>query len=118
MQDVAAIVVDIAVIDPKSKVLITDCQLAQLNGAPLPPGCQQPAQYPVLVDYSAGMTPGQLLAQWQAALDANIYPNGIKLSQSARAGIRIYERYFYLSSPTLITVVNSGSPTPTPTPGP
>ena len=103
MQDVAAIVVDIAVIDPKSRMLVTDCQLAQLNGAPLPPGCQQPAQYPVLVDFAAGMTPGQLLAQWQAALDANIYPNGIKLLQPARAGIRVYERYLYLSPPNLQT---------------
>ena len=35
MQDVSAIVVDIAVIDPKSKVLISDCLLAKLNGASL-----------------------------------------------------------------------------------
>jgi hypothetical protein len=103
MQDIAAVVVDIAVIDPKSRVLVTDCQLAQLNGAPLPAGCQQPAQYPVLTDFAANMTPGQLLAQWQAALDANVYPNGIKLSQPARAGIRVYERYLYLSPPNLQT---------------
>src|SRR5206468_4084035 len=63
MQDVAAVVVDIAVIDPKSRVLVTDAQLARLNGAD--------GQPPVLVDYTAGMTPGQLLAQWRAALDAN-----------------------------------------------
>ena len=31
MQDVAAIVVDIAVIDPKSKVLLTDAQLATFS---------------------------------------------------------------------------------------
>src|SRR5258708_15572668 len=31
MQDVSAIVVDIAVIDPKSKVLLTDAQLATLS---------------------------------------------------------------------------------------
>ena len=37
MQDVAAVVVDIAVIDPKSKVLISDCLLAKLNGAAPPP---------------------------------------------------------------------------------
>jgi hypothetical protein len=99
MQDVAAVVVAIAVIDPKSRVLVTDCQLAQLNGAPLPPGCQQPAQYPVLVDYASGMTPGQLLAQWRAALDANT----IGLPQPAISGIRVYERYMYISPPTLLT---------------
>jgi type II secretory pathway pseudopilin PulG len=99
MQDVAAIVVDVAVIDPKSRSLITDCQLAQLNGAPLPPGCPQPPQYPVLIDYAAAMTPGQLLAQWRAALDAN----AVGLPLPAISGIRVYERYMYLSPPTLLT---------------
>jgi hypothetical protein len=114
MQDVAAIVVVIAVIDPQSKVLVTDCQLAQLNGAPLPAGCQQPTQYPVLIDWgdpSCGTnctqskwqtTPGLLLAQWNAALDANIAPNGIGLPPPARAGIRVYERVLYLPPPTLL----------------
>jgi hypothetical protein len=91
MQDVAAIVIDIAVIDPKSRVLVTNAQLARLNGAD--------GQSPVLVDYAAGMTPGQLLAQWRAALDANT----VGLPLPAISGIRIYERYFYLSSPTLLT---------------
>jgi hypothetical protein len=102
MQDVAAIVVIIAVIDPTSRVLVTDCQLAQLNGAPLPAGCQQPAQYPVLIDWGNmtcatcpttadpwQRTPGLLLAQWNAALDANISPNGIGFPPPARAGIRV-----------------------------
>jgi hypothetical protein len=98
MQDVIAVVVDIAVIDPKSRVLVNDCQLAQLNGAPLPPGCQTSAQYPVLVDFAPGMAPGQLLAQWRAALDAN----AIGLPPPAISGIRVYERYLYLSPPTLV----------------
>jgi prepilin-type N-terminal cleavage/methylation domain-containing protein len=105
MKDVAAIVVAIAVIEPKSKVLVSDCQLAQLNGAPLPPGCPTPAQYPVLIDWGnttcAGCptqtqwqtTPGLLLAQWRAALDANT----LGLPTAAISGIRLYERYFYLS---------------------
>jgi type II secretory pathway pseudopilin PulG len=91
MQDVAAVVVAIAVIDPKSKVLVTDAQLARLNGAD--------GQPPVLVDYAAGMTPGQLLAQWRAALDLNT----VGLSRPAISGIRVYERYLYLSPPTLLT---------------
>ena len=91
MQDVAAVVVVIAVIDPQSKVLVTNAQLARLNGADGSP--------PVLVDYAAGMTPGQLLAQWRAALDANT----AGLVPQAISGIRVYERYLYLSPPTLIT---------------
>jgi hypothetical protein len=96
MQDVAAIVVDIAVIDPTSKALLdtvdpTGAKLARLNGAD--------GQPPVLVDYAAGMTPGQLLARWRAALDAN----AIGLPPPAISGIRLYERYLYLSPPNLQT---------------
>ncbi len=89
MRDVTAIIADIAVIDPKSKVLVTDAQLARLNGAD--------GGAPVLVDYTAGMTPGQLLASWRAALDANISPNGLGLPAQVISGIRVYERFFYLN---------------------
>jgi len=96
MQDVAAIVVDIAVIDPKSKALLdtvdpTGAKLRRLNGAD--------GSAPVLVDYAAGMAPGQLLANWRAALDANT----VGLPQPAVSGIRLYERYLYLSPPNLQT---------------
>lgn len=84
MQDVAAVVVDIAVIDPKSKVLLQDAQITSLGGQ--------------LVDYSASMAPGQLRAQWQNTLNANT-----SLPRPAISGIRLYERYFYLSPPTLLT---------------
>jgi hypothetical protein len=49
----------------------------------------------VLVDYDAStMTnPGQLLAAWRTAIDAN----SISLPAPAISGIRLYERYFYLS---------------------
>jgi hypothetical protein len=56
--------------------------------------------------------PGLLRAQWRAALDANT----IGLPASAISGIRVYERYFYLSSPTLDSFVLIGGPSPTPTP--
>jgi hypothetical protein len=103
MQDVSTIIVDIAVADPKSKVLLTDAQLARLNGADRQP--------PALIDWGnttcAGCptqtqwqrTPGLLVAQWRAALDANA--TGLPLSTIA--GIRLYERYLYLSPPTLLT---------------
>jgi hypothetical protein len=72
-------------------VLVADAQLARLNGADGLP--------PVLVDYAAGMTPGQLLAQWRAALDTN----AVGLPRPAISGIRVYERYFYLRPPILLT---------------
>jgi hypothetical protein len=108
MQDVAAIVVVIAVIDPTSRTLVTDAQLARLNGA------DGQAQGPALIDWGNTTctgcpiqtdwqtTPGLLLAQWSAALDANISPNGIGLPAPARAGIRVYERVLYLPPPTLL----------------
>jgi type II secretory pathway component PulJ len=95
MQDVSAIVVDIAVIDPRSRTLVSDCLLSKFNGAPPPAGCSHGA--PLLVDYSVGMAPGQLLASWRSAIDANA--GG--LPRPAISGIRLYERFFYLSPPTL-----------------
>jgi hypothetical protein len=89
MQDVSAIVVDIAVIDPKSKLLLRDADIVTFttSGA---------ANF--LSDYASGMVPGQLRAQWQNTL------NGItSLPRPAISGIRVYERYFYLSTPTLLT---------------
>jgi hypothetical protein len=82
IQDVAAVVVDIAMIDPKSNVLLTDSQITALAGQ--------------LNDYSAGMVPGQLLANWQSTLDSNT-----SLPRPAISAIRLRERYFYLSPSTL-----------------
>jgi hypothetical protein len=96
MQDVAAVVVDIAVIDPKSKVLLTDAQVGALAnslidwGTTSCPGCPTQAQWQA--------TPGLLQAQWRAALDGNT-----TLPRPALSGIRLYERRFYLSPPTLLT---------------
>jgi Tfp pilus assembly protein PilV len=78
----AAIIVDIAVIDPKSKVLLTDAQITTLAGQ--------------LVDYAAGMVPGRLRINWQNTLDANT-----TLPRPALSGIRLYERFIYLSPPIL-----------------
>jgi hypothetical protein len=81
MQDIAAIVVDIAVIDPKSKVLLTDLQITSLAGQ--------------LVDFANNMVPGQLRNTWQNTVNANT-----TLPRPALSGIRLYERFFYLS-PTI-----------------
>jgi hypothetical protein len=85
LRDVAAIIADIAVIDPKSRVLLNDpnSQLTNLAGQ--------------MGDYSSGMVPGQLLANWRAAVDANIYPNGLGLPAQVISGTRVYERFFYLN---------------------
>ena len=96
LSQIAAIVVDIAVIDPKSKVLISDCLLSKLNGAPPPTGCGG-TQTLALVDYTAGMTPGQLLTNWRNVIDTNT----IGAPRLPVSGIRLYERFIYLSPPTL-----------------
>jgi hypothetical protein len=77
MRDVAAIIIDIAAIDSKSKVLLTDPQIASLAGQ--------------LGDYSSGMVPGQLLANWRTTIDTSGLP------PTAISGIRVYERFFYLN---------------------
>jgi hypothetical protein len=83
LSQIAAIIVDIAVIDPKSKVLLTDEQItslaAQLIDSPF--------------DINA-RPPGYLRTQWQSTLDANT-----TLPRAAISGIRVYERFFYLSPP-------------------
>jgi hypothetical protein len=98
MQDVAAIIVDIAMIDPRSKVLVTDAQIATFS---------TPGNAHFLADYSSGMTPGQLRTQWQNKLNGIIDPNSPDydptMPRAAIPGIRLYERSFYLSPPTLNT---------------
>ncbi|MGB9476570.1 MAG: hypothetical protein WCE87_16010, partial [Candidatus Udaeobacter sp.] len=80
---IAAIVVDIGIIDPKSKVLLSDSQVAAFA---------MPGDPNFLSDYISGMRPGQLVAQWQNTL------NGItSLPRPAISGIRLYERFFYLA---------------------
>ena len=90
IKDVAAIVVAIAVLDPRSKVLLTDSQIATLAGR--------------LVDFdysnAGGWVPGQLLSTWQTALNSIMDPNSPNFDQTmprqAIQGVRLYERYFYL----------------------
>lgn len=80
LRDVAAIGVVIAVADAKSWGLVTNDQLAQLAAQ--------------MKDFSTCDTPkpGDLEAQWQQA----IHDSG--LPRIAASGIRIYRRWFYLSS--------------------
>ena len=85
MQDVSAIVVDIALIDPKSKVLLTDAQVATFA---------TPGNANFLAKFTTGMTPGQLRNLWQNKV------NGVtSLPRPALSGVRLYERFFYLPPP-------------------
>lgn len=77
MQDVAAICVSIGTIDPTSRVLVSDSQLTALAGR--------------MNDFTASMKPGDLLAQWQSALDSTT-----DIARPTVSAIRIYQRYFHL----------------------
>jgi len=80
LQDVAGISVVIAVIDPKSLVLVTQAQLAGLSEQ--------------MQDFATGMNPGDLEAQWSAAINSSA--NG--LPRIAASAIRVYRHDFYLAS--------------------
>jgi hypothetical protein len=93
MQDVSAIVVDLAVIDPKSKALLTNAQLATFSTS---------GGTNFLSDYATNMVPGQLGTQWQNTVNNALDPvTGMPLPRSALSGIRLHERFIYLSPPTL-----------------
>ena len=89
MQDVSAIVVDIAVIDPKSQVLVNDAQIATLAAKLIDYGATTPAVGCSTPNWNNA---GELRRQWQCALDGT---TGIP--RQAMSGIRVYERAFYLS---------------------
>ena len=89
MQDVSAIVVDIAVIDPRSQVLLNDQQIATIAGTLIDYGATTPAVGCSTPNWNNA---GELRRQWQCALDGT---TGIP--RQAMSGIRVYERAFYLS---------------------
>jgi hypothetical protein len=81
LQDVSAIIVDVAVIDSKSRVLLSNSDIAGLAED--------------LADYN-GQAPGGSLAGWRATLDGNR-----TLARPALLSVRLYERSFYLSPASL-----------------
>jgi prepilin-type N-terminal cleavage/methylation domain-containing protein len=76
MQDVAAISVCIAVVDPKTKVLLSNSQLSALAVR--------------LEDFSTSMQAGELLGRWQAALD-----NTADMPRAAVSAVRVYQHSFH-----------------------
>lgn len=79
LQDVAALGVVIAVIDPKAQLLVKPEDLARLAGA--------------MDDFDAAQhaAPGALEAAWQKTINASGLP------RAAISTIRVYRRWFYLS---------------------
>jgi hypothetical protein len=78
MQDVAAISVALAAIDPKSRVLLSDTQIATVAAR--------------MNDFASSMGQGALLTQWRTALDAMS-----DIPRPGVSGIRIYQRTFPLA---------------------
>jgi hypothetical protein len=84
VKDVAAIVVAVAVVEPKSKVLLTTANMEKLAGTN--------GQTSPLVDFTTNWIPGQLLSTWQTALDQIT-----DMPRPAISSVRLYERYYYLN---------------------
>ena len=80
LQDLAAIVVAVASIDKKSIDLLSSTQLSALAVN--------------MADYTPTMNPGDMLAQWQTAIDTNTVSPPIP--RPALAAVRLYERHFYI----------------------
>ena len=93
LQDVAAISICMAALDPKSAVILDNSdQIA-------PPNDNISKLTAKLTDYSPGAVPGQLLATWQGVLD-NKNSADLEVAampRSAISAVRIYERHFYLN---------------------
>lgn len=79
LQDVAAISVAVAAIDPQSRILVSDLQLSVLAGR--------------MNDFSNSMQPGDLLAQWQSTLDSTT-----DIVRPVVSAIRIYQRHFDMTA--------------------
>ena len=79
---------DLAVIDPRSKVLLTDQQIATFNA--------NSGLTNFLNDWSSDLNrPGRLLNAWQNKLNSVI--RSATVPRQATSGVRLYERYFYLN---------------------
>jgi hypothetical protein len=82
LQDVAAIVVAIAVLDSKSRLLVSASNLTASAGN--------------LEDVSGAVIPVPPATLWQNDIQNGIQNGTIGLPKSAASQIRVYQRYFYL----------------------
>jgi prepilin-type N-terminal cleavage/methylation domain-containing protein len=78
MRDVVGIQVSIAAMDSKGRALVTDAQISSLAGS--------------MSDFAASMAPGDLLSQWQSAVDG-----ATTLPRPTLQGVRLYERQFRIA---------------------
>ena len=84
LRDVATIVVVIATIDPKSRLLVTEAQLAAL-------AAQMTDHTPYKSPGNSGKVGPALHVQWQTAVNSSTLP------KAALTGIHFYQRTFYLN---------------------
>ena len=93
MRDVVAIVVDLAVIDPRSRALLTESQIASLNISSL-----TQINNNFLRDFRTDDNEaGKFIRVWRAKVNSLISTSPQIMPLQALQGIRVYERYFYLS---------------------
>jgi type II secretory pathway component PulJ len=78
LQDVAAISICLAALDSKSRIPTSDADLKTLALT--------------MNDFSPSMNPGELLTQWQSALNSST-----RIPRRALSAVRLYERTFALS---------------------
>lgn len=78
LQDIAAISICLAALDPKSRLLTTDTDLSTLGNA--------------MNDFVSSMNPGDLLSQWESAVDS-----AAAIPRPTRSSVRLYERTFTLA---------------------
>ena len=84
LRDVATIVVVIATIDPKSRLLLTEAQLAAL-------AAQMTDHVPYKSPGNSGKVDTALSFKWQTAVNSSTLP------KAALTGIHFYQRTFYLT---------------------
>lgn len=92
-RDVASISIAIAAIDPKSR------QLLDNSSQVTPPNDNLTKLISKLSDYSVGMTPGQLLTNWQDVLNNTRAPDAeiAAMPRPGITGVRLYERHIQLA---------------------
>lgn len=77
-RDVAAIAIAVAVLDARSRMLLSSTQMSDLTDK--------------LVDFQSSSTAGDLVRDWQTAVDTTT-----TMPRAALSAVRIYERYFVVS---------------------
>jgi prepilin-type N-terminal cleavage/methylation domain-containing protein len=93
MQGVTAVVVTVATVDAKSRMLLSDCQLGGSDGTVACGSYTGNGLIQRLRDFDATQPPSDLTTNWETTL------NGIfDMPRAAVDGVRVYQQYFYLTS--------------------